>query len=80
MNDLARLGFGLVLLFVTLSLAFSYLAGPMAIVRKTGVLKVGRWLAKAVWRGFVGLARVATKTRRPRIRRPAGQPSMRRAR
>ena len=80
MNDLARLGFGVLLLFVTLSLAFSYLARPMAIARKSGVLKAAKGLAKAGWRGLVGLVRAVTKTRRPRIRRPAGQPSMRRAR
>ena len=80
MNDLVRLGFGVALLVLTLGLAMSYLSEPMAIARKMGVFRVGRWMVKAGWQGGVGLVRVLTKTRRPRIRRPAGPSSMRRVR
>ncbi|MBI4032571.1 hypothetical protein HY374_02600 [Candidatus Berkelbacteria bacterium] len=80
MRELAVLGFALLLLFLTLSVAMTYLAGPMALARKTGVLRAGRWFFRATSRGLVGTLRVLTKTRRPRIRRPSGQPSMRRVR
>ena len=80
MNDLMRLGFGIVLLLMALSLALSYLAGPMAIARKSGAVKAGSRMLKASWRSVVGLVRVLTKSRRPRIRRPAGPSPVRRVR
>ena len=69
MEDLVRLGVGLVLLLVTLSVALSFLAVPMAILRKSGVLRGVRRLVGLAWRGVAGLFRLLTGFRRRRIRR-----------
>ncbi len=79
MTDLVRLGFGLVLLFVTLSIAMSFLAGPMGVLKRTGALKVARWFARAVWRSLVLAFQLVTKTRRLHIRRPGARHIARRA-
>ena len=74
MDTIIRLGFAIVLLLVALSLALSFLAGPIGILRKTGALRVGRWAAISTGRGAVGLFRLLTRRRRPRIRRIGSRP------
>lgn len=69
MDAIIRLGFCIVLLLVTLGMAFSFLAGPIGILKKTGALKAGRWAVRSTWRGLAGLFRLLLKRRRPRIRR-----------
>ena len=77
MDDLVRLGFAVVLLLVALYVAIGFLAVPMAILRRTGVLRLARvakralrWLLRRCWRGLIWLVRCLTSRRRPRIRRP----------
>jgi len=75
-RELALLGLALLLLLLTLSVAMSYLAGPMAVTRKTGAFRAGRWAARTGWRCLSGTVRAVSRSRRPRIRRPAGLRSM----
>jgi hypothetical protein len=79
MTTLLRLGFGLVLLGMTLGLALSFLAGPMGVLKRTGALKAARWLARAICRTIVLMFRLVTKTRRLHIRRPGARQMTRRA-
>jgi hypothetical protein len=60
--------FALVLLSIAWSLALSYLAGPMAMFKKTGVLRAGRGASRLLWRGFVGIVRLLFGRRRFGIR------------
>jgi len=76
MDDLLRLGFGIVLLLVALSVAASYLSGPMSVVRKSGALKIGKRLMRGVWRAVFGLAGFLMGNRRRRVRRPPGSSSI----
>lgn len=71
MSDLARLTFALVVLLLTLGIGLAYLSSPIAIARRTGVVSVGKFTARAGWRVVVGLIRTLTKARKPRIRRPS---------
>ena len=69
MDDVIRLGFAVALLLVTLYVAIGFLALPMTILRKTGVLRVVRWGIRKSWRGLVGLIRLLKPRRRRRIPR-----------
>lgn len=69
METIIRLGVAIVLLLVTLGMAMGFLAGPMAILKKTGALKAGRWAVRSAWRGLAAFVRLALRHRRPRIRR-----------
>ena len=70
MDLLISLAFSIVLLLMTFSLATKYLAGPLMVLRKLGVLKVGRWLVVKLWRGIVAIYRALMGVRRRRIRLP----------
>ena len=72
MEHLVRLGFATLLLVLTLSLAFRFLAVPMALLRKAGALRAVRWSCRKLWGGVVGLHRLLTARRRRKIRRPLG--------
>ena len=69
MELLIQLFFALVLLSIAWSLALSYLAGPMGMLKKTGVLRAGRGASRLIWRGFVGIVRLLFGRRRLGIRR-----------
>jgi hypothetical protein len=70
MNDVVlRLAFAVVLMILTLYVAFSFLAVPMALLRKAGVLRAVRWCVRASWRGLVWLFRLLKSRGRRRIRR-----------
>ena len=58
---LVRLGFAVALLLVTLSFAISFMAVPLMILRKTGTLRVVRWIIRKLWRAFVGLFQIAKR-------------------
>ena len=82
MRGIAPLLLGIVLLMMALRVARQYFAGmgiPSGWV-SVPLLKAGKATVRAGWRGVVGLVRVLTKTRRPRIRRPAGPSPVRRVR
>ena len=74
MDDVVRLGFAVVLLLVTLNVAMGFMAQPMAILRRAGVLRLVsravRWFLRNFQRGVVGLFRLVTSRRRRRVRRP----------
>lgn len=69
MGPIIGLGFGIVLLLVTLDLALSFLGGQMGILKRTGALKAVRWALRSVWRGLARLMPILLRGRRPRIRR-----------
>ncbi len=69
MEAIIRLGFAIVLLLVTLSIAISCLGEPIGFLKKTRALNVGRWTVRSAWRGIAGLSRLLLRRRRPRIRR-----------
>lgn len=74
MEDIiVRLGFAVALLIVTLYVAFGFLAVPLTILGKAGVLRVVRWITRRSWRALVGVIRVIKQTvnsrRRGRPRR-----------
>lgn len=73
--QLIPIGFCLVALYLLLQVV----ALPVAVLRATGVVKAGRWLARTAWRSVVGTMRVLACGRRPSIRRPAGQSPTQRA-
>lgn len=70
MEQFIALGFGLVLLLITLRLALSFLSGPMSLLRKTGVLRGVRWTLRSLWRGV----RLLVRGRQARVRRPSSRP------
>jgi hypothetical protein len=73
MDDAIRLGFAVVLMLLTLSVAIGFMAVPLMFLRKAGALRVVRWLSRKSWRGVLGLLRFLTSRRRRRVRRlPAG--------
>lgn len=77
MEHLIVLVFGLLLLLVTLGLALSFLSGPMALLRKTGVFQGVRWVVRTFWRGLAGGVRILVRGRRARVRRPPSRPVVR---
>ena len=70
MDDAIRLGFAVILMLLTLSMAIGFMAVPMMILRKTGALRVIRWVMRTSWHGVLGLLRLVTSRRRRRVRRP----------
>lgn len=79
MTDLVRLGVGLILLLLCLSIAQSFPAWPMGVFKTTGALKAASWLVRAGWRSLVMTIQLAAKTRRLHIRRPGARHAVRRA-
>jgi hypothetical protein len=79
MTELVRLGVGLILLFLTLSFAMSFLAGPMSLLKKAGVFKTLRWFLRGVWRSLAFIFQLVTRTRRLHVRRPGARHAVRRA-
>ena len=77
MELLISLLIGLVLLLITLGMALSYLAGPMSLLRKTGVLQGVRWALRSVARGVAASIRLLVRGRRARVRRPPSRPAFR---
>ena len=79
MEDIVRLGFAAVLLIVTLYVALGFMAVPLMILRKAGVLRVVRWITRKFWRGLVGLIRIpirifnSRRRGRPRRALPLGR-------
>ena len=69
MEPIINLGFAIVLLLITLSLAFSYLSGPMSLLRRSGALWALRRVGRALRRGSGSLLRLLLRQRRPRVRR-----------
>ena len=69
MEPIIRLGFAIVLLLFTLSLAVSFLAGPLRVLRRAGVHRALRRVVRALLRGLVSLMRLVIRRRRPRVRR-----------
>lgn len=66
---LTRIALGLLLLFITLSVALSFLRGSTGILKGTGVSRVCSLLARICWSAFSGMLRLLIRGRRPRIRR-----------
>ena len=69
METIINLGFAIVLLLITLSLAFSYLSVPMSFLRRSGALWALRRVGRALRRGSGSLLRLLLRRRRPRVRR-----------
>ncbi len=68
MEPIINLGFAIVLLLITLSIAFSYLSVPMGFLRRSGALPVLRRFGRALRRGLASLLRLLLRRRRPRVR------------
>jgi len=77
MEQLIPLLFGLFLLLVTLGIALSFLAGPMSLLWKTGVLRGVRWTLRSLGRRVAGGFRLLVRGRRARVRRPPSRPAFR---
>ncbi|NNK49851.1 MAG: hypothetical protein HKP01_13335 [Gemmatimonadetes bacterium] len=79
MEIIVRLGFAVVLLIVTLYVALGFMAVPLMILRKTGVMRVVRWLVRKFWQALVGLLRLpirifnSRRRARPRRALPLGR-------
>lgn len=73
MELLIGFGFGIILLFLALSLALSFLAGPLAVLKKAGAVRWGRWAIRSVWRALSYLRWLLFRGRRRRGRWPHGQ-------
>ena len=73
MDNLVRLGFAIALLLVTLFVAIGFMAVPLMILRRTGAMRVIRWVIRTSWRMVVGLVRIPIRIlnsrRRGRARR-----------
>ena len=78
-DTLVRLGFAVVLLLVTLYVAAGFMAVPLMILRKTGVLRVVRRIIRKSWRALVSLFRIpvrilnSRRRGRPRRALPLGR-------
>lgn len=73
MEPLIHLGFAILLLLITLGLALSFLAGPIALLRKTGALKAGRWMLRTLFQAIAVLFRLVFRGRRRRVHRQPGR-------
>ena len=73
MDDLIHLGFAIILLLITLSLALSFLSGPISLLRRTRAPRVGRWAMASFWRGLKMLTRYVFANRRRRVRHRPGR-------
>jgi len=79
MEDIVRLGFAVVLLIVTLAMTLGFMAVPLMILRKAGVMRVARWLIRKFWQALVGLLRIpirifnSRRRGRPRRALPLGR-------
>ena len=80
MDTLAPFVVALVLLFLALGVAFSYLAPYTAVLKRTGAHRVGKKAAGLAWRGAVSGLRYIAGRRRRRIRRPPTRTSIGRSR
>ena len=69
MEPIINLGFAIVLLLITLSLAFSLLSVPMSLLRRSGALWALRRVGRALWRALASLLGLFIRRRRPRVRR-----------
>jgi hypothetical protein len=69
MEPIVNLGFAIFLLLVTLSLALSFLSGPLSLLRRTGVHRALRRFGSGLWRALAALLRLLLRRRRPRVRR-----------
>ena len=59
MDDLLRIGLGIVLLLVTLSVGVSYLSPWLKLAKRSGIPKVGKKVAGAILRiVFLGFRRI----------------------
>ncbi len=67
-RGIARRAVGL--LAVASPMVIGFLAVPLTFLRKTGALRVVRWVFRMCWRVVVGLIRLMTARRRRRVRRP----------
>ena len=74
MDTLISLVVAIALLLITLSLALSFLSGPIGLLKKTGALRAGRWAVRSTGRGVAGLFRLLLRRRRPRFRRLGSRP------
>ena len=77
MEALIPLLVGLVLLLITLGMALSFLAGPMSLLRKTGVLQGIRWIVRSLARAVAAGVRLLVRGRRARVRRQPSRPAFR---
>ena len=75
MEQLIRIGFALVLLAIALSIASSFLAGPLAVLKRFGVVALARWAVRSLWRAIKGLTRLLIRGQRRRIRRSPSRAS-----
>ena len=69
MEPIINLGFAIVILGITLSLAFSYLSGPMSLLRRSGAYRAVGRVGRALLRGLASMVGLLIRRRRPRIRR-----------
>ncbi len=69
MELLVHFGVPIVMLLVVLSVALSYLSGPIAIMRRLGVGKAIRWMLRSLGHGAGTLLRWAVSGTQRRIRR-----------
>ena len=69
MEPIVNLCVAILLLLITLSMAFAYLSGPLAVLRRSGALRAGHWIGRSLWRGLAALFRLLFRRRRPRVRR-----------
>ena len=69
MEPIVNLGIASLLQLITLSMALSFLVGPIAVLRRSGALRAGRRVGRLLWTGLASLLRLFLRRRRPRIRR-----------
>ena len=69
MEPIVNLGVAILVLLIALSMALSYMSGPLAVLKRSGALRAGRRVGRLLWRGLASLSRLCLRRRRPRIRR-----------
>lgn len=69
MEDVVRGVCLMVLLWLTFSTALSFLGGPVAVLRRSGLLRLGRRGLRLLWNGALAGVRCLGRRRRRRVRR-----------
>ena len=68
MEPLIRIGFAIVLLLITLTIARNALGESMSVIKRAGAVTFGRWFINSMFRHVSAMVRIAIRGRHRRVR------------